>query len=134
MVTKGTMIKVFVTGSFACAYRMLHKCHTPDDIVVKVMQECGQQGVDALASATPEDSGLTASSWSYRIENNGKTSAIIWENSNLANGYFPVAIMLQYGHGTGTGGYVQGVDYINPAIKPVFDRIADTVWKVVCES
>ena len=89
-----------------------------------------QEGVSALISGTPVDSGLAADSWGYEIEQSGISVTIKWTNKDVENG-FPVAIMLQYGHGTGTGGYVQGRDYINPAMKPVFDRIANQVWKAV---
>ena len=90
----------------------------------------GKMGVEALASATPVDTGLTASSWTYEIERSSKTTTISWINTNRQNGV-NVAIILQYGHGTGTGGYVRGKDYINPAIQPVFDKIAKEVWKEV---
>jgi len=89
-----------------------------------------QKGVVALAAAVPKDSGLAADSWDYEIERSGKSVTIKWLNTDIENG-FPVAIMLQYGHGTGTGGYVQGQDYINPAMRPIFDSIADQVWKAV---
>lgn len=89
-----------------------------------------RKGVSALAGATPSDTGETAASWSYTIQRGPESASITWTNSNLENG-FPVAIMLQYGHGTGTGGYVQGRDYINPAIRPIFDEIANAVWKAV---
>lgn len=90
-----------------------------------------QQGVDALSSATPVDSGATAGSWSadVRISRGGCT--IFWKNTHFDAAGTPIAIMLQYGHGTGTGGYVQGRDYINPAIRPIFDLIADAVWREV---
>lgn len=87
-------------------------------------------GVDALASQTPSDSGVTAASWTYELVIGRGGCQIIWKNTNINNG-FSVAIGLQYGHGTGTGGWVRGFDYINPAIRPVFDKIADSVWKVV---
>lgn len=97
------------------------------------LNQYGELGVQALSSATPKDSGETASSWNYKIETaNGRTS-ISWYNTNLTKDGDPIAILLQYGHGTGTGGYVQGRDYINPAIQPIFDNIADQVWKVVTE-
>lgn len=96
----------------------------------QALEKYGQAGVDALASATPVDSGLTAQSWSYEIRKSRGSVEITWLNTNLQNG-LPIAILLQYGHGTGTGGYVAGRDYINPAIKPIFDQIADGVWKVV---
>jgi hypothetical protein len=98
--------------------------------VFDILETYGQQGVDALALATPVDSGLTAESWSYEvIRKNGKYQ-IIWHNSNLESG-IPVAILIQYGHATGTGGWVEGYDYINPAIKPLFDKIAQDVWEMV---
>ena len=96
----------------------------------KVLDSYGREGVFALASATPVDSGLTSESWNYEIKRSRGSYSIIWSNSHVVDGT-PVAIMLQYGHGTGTGGYVQGRDFINPAIRPVFDRIADKVWKAV---
>lgn len=90
-----------------------------------------QRGVDALASATPVDTGQTAGSWSYEIQRSGASVTIFWINTNLDAAGTPIAIMLQTGHGTGTGGFVQGRDYINPAIRPVFDQIADSVWREV---
>ena len=90
----------------------------------------GKMGVDALASATPVDTGSTASAWDYRIIRNRRGATIEWTNSNTPGGT-NVAIILQYGHGTGTGGYVAGRDYINPAIRQVFDKIATEVWKKV---
>lgn len=89
-----------------------------------------QKGVDALSSATPTDTGKTAGSWTARIERNGSSVKIGWYNSNVNNGV-NIAIILQYGHGTGTGGYVEGQDYINPAIQPIFDQIAEDVWREV---
>ena len=84
----------------------------------------------ALASATPVDTGLTASSWYYEISNKNGSAMISFHNSNIQNGV-PIAIILQYGHGTRNGGWVEGRDYINPAIRPIFDRIADDAWKEV---
>lgn len=89
-----------------------------------------QRGVDALRSATPAESGATADSWYYEIEDAGGDYTIWWLNSNQVNG-FHIAIGLQYGHGTGTGGWVEGYDYINPALRGIFDEIADAVWKEV---
>lgn len=92
----------------------------------------GQMGVDALAQATPVDTRLTASSWRYRIVKKGRHVGIEWYNTSADDsGMTSVAILIQYGHGTGTGGYVEGKDYINPAMRPVFDKIADEVWKKV---
>ncbi len=89
----------------------------------------GQLGVEALSKATPIDSSLTANSWKYRIRK-GRRPGIEWYNTNEING-IPVAILIQYGHATGTGGWVAGRDFINPAIQPIFDKIADDVWKKV---
>jgi hypothetical protein len=96
----------------------------------KLIETQAQKGVEALSSATPQDSSLAASSWGYEIESTAGSVTITWTNSDIENGY-PVAVMIQYGHGTGTGGYVQGIDYINPAMRPIFDQIAETVWKAV---
>ena len=93
----------------------------------------GAEGVRALASATPTDSGETASAWGYEIVQNKESAAIYWTNSHINNGV-NIAVILQYGHGTGTGGYVEGVDYINPAIRPIFDQIAESAWKEVTSS
>lgn len=91
----------------------------------------GREGVAALAAATPVDSGVTAQSWRYRVYR-GSRPGIEWYNTNEVNGRgIPIVILIQYGHATGTGGYVQGRDFINPAIQPIFDRIADNVWKKV---
>lgn len=89
-----------------------------------------QQGVDALRAATPRDSGATADGWYYEIEIKGESLTIWWCNRNVVDG-FPVAIGLQYGHGTGTGGWVDGYDFINPSLKRIFDQIAEAVWKEV---
>lgn len=94
------------------------------------LDSLAQKGVAALQNATPVDSGLTASSWSYEIKIVAGKVTITWLNTNVNDGA-NVAILLQYGHGTGTGGYIQGYDYINPALQPVFDQIADEVWKKV---
>lgn len=97
-----------------------------------VFDKYGQMGVEALRDATPVDTRLTAESWSYKINRSGGNLSIEWYNSNR-NGDVVIAIIIQYGHGTGTGGYVAGTDYINPAIKPVFDKIANDIWEEVCE-
>jgi len=94
------------------------------------LDKFGAQGVAALSAATPKDSGETAAAWGYKIERDNGSVSIIFTNSNIHNGV-PIAIILQYGHGTGTGGYVEGIDYINPAIRPVFDTIAKAAWEEV---
>lgn len=96
----------------------------------KILEGYGREGVNALASATPVNSGLTSSSWDYTVSISKGSYSIAWTNSNVQDGV-PIAIILQYGHGTGTGGYVQGRDYINPAIKPVFDKISKSLWQEV---
>ena len=100
--------------------------------VVKLgnLDKYGREGVAALASATPVDTGLTASSWRYEIQHRNDSVSIAFYNDNIQNGV-PIAIILQYGHGTRNGGYVQGRDYINPAIKPIFDKITEDAWKEV---
>lgn len=95
-----------------------------------ILNKYGRAGVAALSSATPVDSGKTASSWDYKIEHSAGSAKIIFTNSNINKGV-PIAIILQYGHGTGTGGWVQGRDYINPAIQPIFDQITKEVWEEV---
>lgn len=99
-------------------------------IKISDLHKYGQEGVNALASATPKNTGLTASSWYYTIENKNGSVTISFHNSNIQNGV-PIAVILHYGHGTRNGGWVQGRDYINPAIRPIFDRIADSAWKEV---
>lgn len=94
------------------------------------LDKYGREGVAALASATPVDSGLTAASWNYEIVRKQGSVAITFNNTNIQNGV-PIAVILQYGHGTGTGGWVQGRDYINPAIQPIFDKIANDAWREV---
>ena len=94
---------------------------------MKILDRFGQQGVAALSAGTPVDSGLTASSWYYEIKDNATGSEIIFHNSHINKGV-PIAIILQYGHGTGTGGWVEGRDYINPAIQPIFDEIVEKAW------
>jgi len=94
------------------------------------LETYGQQGVDALSRVTPSDSGNTAQSWGYVITSEDGIFSIQWTNDEMAGG-IPLVILLQYGHATGTGGYVRGYDFINPAIQPIFDDIADSVWKEV---
>jgi hypothetical protein len=116
------------TGSFKKTEAFLRRMLKDD--VFSALDGYAREGVAALASATPVDSGLTAASWDYRIEKVRGMYRITWVNTNVVDGR-PIAIMLQYGHGTGTGGYVEGQDYINPTMKPVFDKLAENVWKAV---
>ena len=97
---------------------------------IGVLDKYGRAGVSAIASATPTRTGKTAASWSYEIKRQNGSTSIEFLNSNINKGV-PIAIILQYGHGTGTGGWVEGRDYINPAIQPIFDQIANDAWKEV---
>lgn len=101
--------------------------------ISRILNKYGAAGVEALASATPVDSGKTAGSWSYEVEHTRSGYTIFWSNSNVNKGV-NIALILQLGHGTGTGGYVQGIDYINPALKPVFDALADEAWQEVTKT
>lgn len=116
------------TGSFKGTEKLLQQAK--DLTVLEQLQHYGQEGVNALAAATPLDTGDTASSWSYEVIRDATSWSIVWGNSNMANGT-PVAVLLQMGHGTGTGGWVEGRDYINPAMRPILDRMAVDGWKVV---
>lgn len=100
---------------------------------LSILDKYGREGVAALASATPIDSGETANSWFYEIKYTNGSATISFCNSHINQGV-PIAIILQYGHGTGTGGWVEGRDYINPAIQPVFDRIVNDAWKEVTKT
>lgn len=122
------MISISSPGSFKNTEAFLTKMAHLD--ISSILHASGQRGAAALASATPTDSGLAAASWGYEVSSKGGLHTIAWTNSDIESG-FPVAIMLQFGYGTGTGGYVAGRDYINPAIKPIFDDIANKVWKAV---
>ena len=95
----------------------------------RILDKYGREGVSALSAATPIDTGETASSWSYTIEQTHDSTALIFTNNKQTTTGVPIAILLQYGHGNGRGGYVQGRDYINPAVRPIFDEIADKAWK-----
>ena len=94
------------------------------------LEQYGQMGVDALAAATPRRTGKTAASWGYEIELNDQNTKLTWTNSNVVDGV-NVVVLIRYGHGTGTGGYVQGIDFIEPAMKPLFQGFADDIWKEV---
>lgn len=122
------MITYESSGSFKNIEAFLGTMSKND--IFRQLDGYAREGVIALSNATPKDSGFTAQSWDYEIKSSKGKFEILWTNSNLINGV-PVAILLQYGHGTGTGGYVRGQDYINPALKSVFDSIAERVWKAV---
>lgn len=122
------MIKITSKGDFSRTLKFLEKMKKfkIENILIKY----GERGVAALASATPVDSGTTASSWGYKIVSNGESATINFTNSNVNKGV-NIAIILFYGHGTGTGGFVEGRDYINPAIQPIFDQIIEEAWSEV---
>lgn len=125
------LIRITSKGDFDNTFRFLKKMSNFK--VNKILEKYGAMGVSALAAATPVDSGLTANSWGYEISVEKEGATIHWTNTNQNNGVY-IAVILQYGHGTGTGGYVQGRDYINPAIRPVFDKIAEEAWMEVVNS
>lgn len=122
------MIKLKHHGDFSKTKNFLTRVQKTE--YLKILDKYGREGVSSLSLATPIDSGKTASSWSYKIRIFGNSFSIIFTNSNVVDGV-PIAIILQYGHATRNGGYVQGRDYINPAIKPIFDKIAEEAWREV---
>lgn len=122
------MIKVSHKGDFVNTTRFLERAKK--GVHIDSLNKYGREGVAALASATPVDTGLTASSWYYKIENKNGVVKMSFCNSNIQNG-IPIAIILQYGHGTRNGGWVEGRDYINPAIQPIFDEIVKNAWREV---
>ena len=115
-------------GDFSRTQKWLRKIR--EAARLGILDKYGREGVAALASATPTETGTTASSWYYEIKRRNGSVAIVFCNSNINDGV-PIAIILQYGHGTGTGGWVEGRDYINPAIQPVFDKAANDLWREV---
>ena len=122
------MIAIKAKGDFSKAEGFLNNLRT--SLRNRKLEKYGQMGVDALAAATPKRTGLTAASWTYKIEQSADSASIIWTNTNRNKGEM-IAVLIQYGHGTGTGGYVEGIDYINPALQPVFDKIANDAWEEV---
>lgn len=125
------MISVSSSGSFENTRKHLQKLARGD--FYTGLDKYARAGANALAAASPVDSGLAAGSWEYKIERSGASLTITWLNTDVEGG-FPVAVMLQYGYTTGTGGYVQGRDYINPAMRPIFDQIEAAVRKAVTSS
>jgi hypothetical protein len=126
------MLKITSKGSFNKTDAFLQRMSKGD--IYKSLSVYAQRGVDALSAATPSETGETANSWDYEITNKRGSATIWWTNRHVDKDGTPIAIMLQFGHGTGTGGYIQGRDYINPAIRPIFDQIANDVWKEVTSS
>ena len=118
-------------GSFARTERFLN--FVKGERYLNRLAEFGQKGVDALTQATPKDTGKTAGSWAFEIEQTDTAMTIRWLNSNIVQ-HVNIALILQYGHGTRNGGYVAGRDYINPALQPIFDEMAEQAWKEVCNA
>jgi hypothetical protein len=127
----GKLITFTHKGDFKKTDRLFH--NIIGAYYMRKLKKYGDIGVRALAEATPEESGKTAESWSYEIEQGHGYLNLYWRNSNTNEGV-NIAVILQYGHGTRNGGYVMGIDYINPAIRPVFDQIANEAWKEVISS
>ena len=115
-------------GDFSKTIKFLNKVKNVK--INNILSKYGEIGVNALSQATPKDSGVTSRSWNYKIEVNNDNASIVWYNTNVVKGV-NIAVILQYGHGTRNGGWVEGRDYINPAMTPIFDKIADQVWKEV---
>ncbi len=122
-------IKFVQKGNFSKTFKFFERCRNL--FHVGVLDSYGREGVAALSMATPVDTGEAASSWRYHVTIGKDTMSVEWLNDSVTKDGTPIVILLQYGHGTGTGGYVVGRDFINPAIQPIFDKIADALWKEV---
>lgn len=122
------MITIKQKGDFKKTEKFLKKSFGKD--YRGILEKYGKIGVDALSASTPVDSGLTASSWYYEIIQNGSSLSVVWKNTNVVKGV-NIAVILQYGHATRNGGYVEGLDYINPALRPIFEDLANAAWKEV---
>ena len=125
------MITFACKGSFSNTNKFLEKMLSTAKMVD--LDKYGREGVKALSAATPIETGETANSWAYKIERKGNNATITWYNTHVDNGV-NIAVILQYGHGTRNGGWVEGRDYINPAMQPIFDAIAESAWKEVTQS
>lgn len=117
-------------GDFRATTKFFEKLKNFTNVGTPILDKYGKQGVEALSKATPKDTGLTASSWDYRIVEENGVATIEWTNSNVVN-HVSIALVLQYGHATRNGGWIEGRDYINPAIQPIFDRISKEAWKEI---
>ena len=124
-------MRVTCSGDFSKTVQFLNRLHHKD--YLNVLSRYGARGVDILREATPRDTGKTADSWYYEIKQDRERTTISWCNRNINDGVL-IAAVIQYGHSAGDGYYVKGVDYINPAMKPVFDDLANECWKEVCDS
>lgn len=122
------MVVLRQRGNFNNLSKFLNKCRSIN--IDKILEKYARKGLEALQNATPNDTGKTARSWDYAIEKNQNGVVISWTNSNIVDGV-PIAIIIQYGHATRNGGYVTGIDYINPALKPVFDELSEKIFKEV---
>lgn len=122
------MIKVSAKGDFRKTEKFLKKSFGRN--YESILKKYGEKGVNYLSSATPMDSGETAASWYYEIIQNDSYMSIVWKNRNVVKGV-NIAVIIQYGHATRNGGFVEGIDYINPALRPIFDELADACWKEV---
>lgn len=123
------MIKIKHRGNFNKTEKFLKRMKRP--YYYPILEEYGKRGVEALRDTTPRDTGETAMSWEYRINDDGKRIKIEWVNNNIAEPGMPIALLIQYGHATKNGGYVEGIDYINPALRPIFDEMSELLWKEV---
>lgn len=123
------MLQITSSGNFDRTDKFLARMHTGQ--LYRNLDTFARRGVSALAAATPTETGASAASWNYDIRVDSKGCVIWWTNDHIDSAGEPIVVMLQYGHGTGTGGYVQGRDFINPAIRPIFDEIEQAVWKEV---
>lgn len=124
------MIQIRCRGTYEKTEKFLKKGKNINE-VRQILEKYGREGISALSAETPIDTGDTATSWYFEIEQDENSISLIFSNSNVTKTGIPIAILLQYGHGNGEGGYVRGRDFINPAIQPVFDRIAEEAWREV---
>lgn len=122
-------IKFVVRGSFTKTQKFFEKCKHM--FKLGILDKYGREGVIALSMATPVDTGKTSASWRYEVKNVPGELSITWNNDSVTKDGIPIVVLIQYGHGTGNGGYVVGRDFINPTMKPIFDKIADEIWKEV---
>lgn len=114
-------------GDFSKTIKFLRKMEIFDKLLLRKIEKYGQMGVDLLSEATPKKTGKTAASWSYEVRTSGPSVSIIWSNSNVNRG-IPIVVLIQYGHGLPNGGYVEGIDFINPAMRPLFEKMAKDIW------
>ena len=126
---RGIVVQMSEKGDFKKTFKFLKAMQ--EKKFLSNLNKYGERGVQLLSENTPRDTGLTASSWYYKIEDDGETLTLTWYNSNVKKDYFNVALMLQYGHATKNGGWIEGIDYINPALKPLFDEMENDIWEEV---